>query len=339
MTSKSSLKSISKDLGLSTGTISRVLNGKAKQFRISDATVKLVTDYAEQVGYTPNLIAKGLQASKTHTIGLLIPNIADPFFAAMAKNIEKAASLANYSIILVDAEESLEKEKKQVRNLLSRSVDGMIIAPVVSDFSHFKEIVEKGIPIVFIDNYSKNIDVPYITSDNFSGGFEATQALLENGHTRIGIIKGIADAYPLQERLRGYHAALKSFGIEPDVALEEGVYYSIEEGYKSAMKIMQLPDPPTAIFATSCELGLGALGALKELNLHAPEDVSMVFFDDQPYLSYINPPMTTVGQDYLAIGRQAVESILSQIDKTPANKSNKVVPTKFISRQSIKTLQ
>jgi LacI family transcriptional regulator len=338
MTSKPSLKSISKDLGLSTGTISRVLNGKAKEFRISDATVKLVTEYAEEVGYTPNMIAKGLQASKTHTIGLLIPNIADPYFAAMAKNIENAASKADYSIILVDAEESIEREKKQLRNMLSRSVDGIIVAPVVSDFKHFREITDKNIPMVFVDNYGRDIDVPYIVSDNFSGGFDATQALLKKGHKRLGILKGIEEGVPLQERLRGYHAALKAFGIERDHMLEQGRYYSIDEGYKSTLKLMKLKDPPTAIFATSCELGLGALSALKELGVKAPEQVSLVFFDNQPYLSYINPPITTVSQDYHAIGKKAVESILTLITKNNEHIDNQVIPTKFIERESIKAL-
>lgn len=338
MTNKSSLKSISKDLGLSTGTISRVLNGKAKAFRISDATVKLVTDYAKKVGYTPNMIAKGLQASKTHSIGLLIPNIADPFFAAMAKHIEKAASKADYSIILVDAEESLEREQQQLRNMLSRSVDGIIVAPVVSNYKHFSEITDKKIPMVFVDNYGRDVEVPHVVSDNFSGGFDATQALLEKGHKRIGILKGIIDGVPLQERLRGYHAALKAFGIEPDSELEQGGYYSIEEGRKSTMKLMKLKDPPTAIFATSCELGLGALSALKELGIKAPDQVSLVFFDNQPYLSYISPPITTVSQDYHTIGQKAVESILSLINNGFGQIENQIVPTKFIERESIKAL-
>ena len=338
MSTKASLKSISKDLGLSAGTISRVLNGKAKQFRISDSTVKLVKDYAEKVGYTPNLIAKGLQASKTHTLGLMIPNIADPFFSALAKNIEKAASKSNYSIILVDAEESVEREKLQVRNLLSRNVDGIIAAPVVSDYRHFQEIVNKKIPIIFIDNYSDELDIPSITSDNFTGGYLATEELISHGHKRIGILKGVLDGAPLKQRLQGYQKALLDHGIQPSIELEAGDYFSIDQGYVGTMRLLRLPDRPTAIFATSCELGLGALKALKEMGLHAPEDISLVFFDNQPYLSFIDPPITTVGQDYDTMGKAAVSALLKLIEKECREVKSEVIPTKFIGRESVKYL-
>ena len=142
MNQKVNIKTIAKELNLSPGTISRILNGKAKQFRISNETAENVIKHVKNIGYSPNLIAKGLQASKTFTIGLIIPDIANPFFSLMAKNIERAASKSNYSLLLVDAEENIEKEKKEVKNMLARKVDGIIVAPVGTSFNHFNEIVK-----------------------------------------------------------------------------------------------------------------------------------------------------------------------------------------------------
>ena len=203
MNPKVNLKTLAKELNLTPGTISRVLNGKAKQFRISAETVELVEKYASEKGYSPNFIAKGLQASKTFTIGLMIPDIANPFFALMAKNIEKAALKANYSILLVDAEENIDKEKKEVKNMISRKVDGIIAAPVGTSFDHFLEITNQNIPLIFVDRYSKDSPIPYITSDNYQGAFVATELFIKNGHKKIAIIKGTEIVEPVKERNRG----------------------------------------------------------------------------------------------------------------------------------------
>jgi LacI family transcriptional regulator len=163
MSQKVNLKTIANDLNLSPGTVSRILNGKARQFRISDETVALVQRYVKEKNYQPNLLARGLQASKTFTLGLMIPDISNPFFALMARHIENAASLANYSILLVDAEEDINKEMLQLRNMKSRNVDGIIAAPVGTNYQHFAEINQAGIPLVFVDRYFSNLDIPFIT--------------------------------------------------------------------------------------------------------------------------------------------------------------------------------
>ena len=186
----STLKKIAKDLDLSVSTVSRILNRKAKAYRISDKTVKSVLKYAEEIGYSPNMIAKGLQASQTFTIGLMVPNIANSFFALLAKNIEKCASMANYSIILVDSDESVAKERKQLLNMMGRKVDGIIVASVGDSFHHFTEIAKQKIPLILVDRYFENAAIPYITSDNYQGSYEATQELILNGHKRISLISG-----------------------------------------------------------------------------------------------------------------------------------------------------
>lgn len=335
MVKKTNLKTIAQDLGLSVGTVSRVLNGKAKEYRISDQTVDLVLKYASKSGYTPNLIAKGLRDSKTYTIGLVIPDIANPFFSIMAKNIEKAASIANYSIILVDAEENIEREKHQIKNMISRKVDGIIAAPVGTTFEHFNEILQAEIPLIFVDRYIKDSSVPYIASDNFMGGYNATNHLISKGHSRIGLIKGSEIIEPVKERRQGYLKALEEAGIKPDRSLIEGKAFSIESGYESTVNLLKLPEPPTALFAMSNVIGLGVLKALKEYKYAVPEDISLIIFDDQPYVSYLNPPITTIKQNSKKIGEMAIEYILQLMNDLHTPLTSRLIPTEIIFRDSV----
>ena len=331
------LKQIAKDLNISVSTVSRILNGKGKEARISDATVASVLKYAEEVGYSPNLIAKGLQASQTFTIGLMVPNIANPFFALMAKNIEKWASKAQYSIILVDSDEDVEKEKMQVKNMMSRKVDGIIVAPVGDSYQHFTTIVKQKIPLIFADRYFTDSTIPYITSDNYQGSYDATQELIANGHTRICLISGSSANELVQERTQGFVDALKNADIEVSEDLMLGNSFSVQNGFESTKSVLQLKNPPTAIFAMNNLIGFGVLRAVKELGFKIPEAVSLIIFDNHPYLSLLNPSISTVKQNSEKIGEMAVKAILKEINKDFDIASMKI-PTELILRESVRKL-
>ncbi len=331
------LKQIAKDLNISVSTVSRILNGKGKESRISDTTVESVLKYAEEIGYAPNLIAKGLQASQTFTIGLMVPNIANLFFALMAKNIEKWASKAKYSIVLVDSDEDVEKEKKQVLNMMGRKVDGIIIAPVGDSFQHFNKIVKQKIPLIFADRYFTDLTIPYITSDNYQGSYDATQELIANGHKRICLISGSSANELAKERTQGYIDALKNANIEVSEELIVGNSFSVQNGLESAKQVLRLKNPPTAIFAMNNLIGFGVLQATKELGLKIPEPVSLIIFDNHPYLSLLNPSITTVKQDSEKMGEMAVKAILKEINQEFDITSMKI-PTELILRESIRDL-
>ena len=328
------LKQIAEDLNISVSTISRILNGKGKESRISDATVDAVLKYAEEIGYSPNLIAKGLQASQTFTIGLMVPDITNPFFAAMAKNIEKWASKAKYSIILIDSDEDVEKEKIQVLNMMSRKVDGLIVAPVGDSYQHFTKIVKQKVPLIFVDRYFTDSTIPYITSDNYQGSYDATQELIKNGHTRICLIRGRSANELVQERTQGYIDALKNATIEVSEELMVGNSFSIQNGFESTEHVMQLKNPPTAIFAMNNLIGFGVLKAVKELGLKIPQAVSLIIFDNQPYLSLLSPSISTVKQNSEKIGEIAVKALLKEINKEFDSTSMRI-PTELILRESI----
>jgi len=339
MSQKVTLKSIAAELNLSMGTVSRILNGKAKAFRIKDETVALVLNYASEKGYSPNFVAKGLQASKTYTIGLMIPDIANPFFALMAKHIERIASLANYSILLADAEENTEKEEIQVKNMISRKVDGIIAAPVGKSCQYFQKIVKLGIPLIFVDRYFKGINIPFITSDNFQGGYEATRLFIQNGHRLIGLLKGDEAVEPVIERRKGYWQALQEASIPLDEAHVTGNEFSFENGYSATKKILELHNRPTALLAMSNLIGLGAIKAIREAHLTIPNDISLIIFDDQPYASYLNPPITTIKQNSELVGALAIEYILKIIDHQTIDNPSVYIPVQIISRASVKKIQ
>lgn len=291
MAKKINLKSIAEDLNLTPGTVSRVLNGKAKEYRISDETSSLVMKYAKENGYMPNMIAKGLRSSKTSTIGLMIPDISNPFFALMARNIERFCSDMDYSVLLVDSEENTIREKHQVRNMISRKLDGIIAAPVGAFFDHFLEITNQEIPLVFVDRYFSDASIPYVSSDNFLGGYQATEYLIDNGHKDIALIMGDETIEPVKERRKGYYAALEDSGFEKEKQCVLGDSFSIENGYFSTLNLLKRKPLPIAIFALSNLIGLGVLQAAKEKNLSIPGDISLIVFDDQPYASFLDPPM------------------------------------------------
>ncbi len=328
------LKQISKDLNVSISIVSRILNGKAKEFRISDATVDIVLKHAKKIGYAPNLIAKGLQASQTFTLGLMVPNIANSFFAVMAKNIEKWAFKASYSIILVDSDESVEIEKQQVNNMLGRKVDGIIIAPVGDSYQHFSKIVKQRIPLIFVDRYFTESSIPYITSNNYQGCYDATKHLIKKGHSRIGLICGNNINELVQERTKGYLDAHKDSGVPIFQELTIGNTFSIENGFDSTNKLLQLDQPPTSILAMNNLIGFGVLQAIHKRNLSIPSQLSLIIFDDHPYLSLLSPSISAIKQDSEKIGEMAVKAILKEINSESDIQSIQI-PTKLILRDSV----
>ncbi|MCF8358203.1 MAG: LacI family transcriptional regulator [Prolixibacteraceae bacterium] len=332
---KPTIQQISNTTGYSVSTVSRVLNGYSRQYRISEKAQKLIKKKAEELNYKPNQMARGLRLKRTFTIGLVIPDFANPFFAIMAKHIEKAASLSDYSILLVDSDENAEKEKQQIKNMIARDIDGIIVAPVGTEKNHFNDIIKQKIPLLFIDRYFPDMDVPFLSSDNFRGAYDAIKLFIRNGHKKIAIIKGDNRIEPVKERLRGYINALKESGINVCEKFIAGNGFSPENGYHTTLELLELPEKPTAILAMSNLIGLGVLQALNEKNMSIPSDMSFIVFDDQPYVSYLNPPVTTVKQNSEMIGKMAFELLLKKISDPGHTPSSQLIPTAIIERRSI----
>lgn len=327
-------------LNLSVTTVSRVLNGKGKKYRISQSTSQRVIEAAKKYNYTPNRIARSLKTSKTDTIGLIIPDLSNPFFADIALSIEKELRIREYSLILCDSSDDYNVERALINLLSSYKVEGIIIAPVGTKHNHIIDKFKTGLPMVVIDRYFPNIDLPYITSDNYQGGMDAVNYLISMGHKRIACIQGIPQSQPNRERVDGYMEALNQNGIEIDESIIIGHEFSIENGYRQTHILFSIDNPPTAIFALSNLICLGIIKAIKEIGLKIPDDLSLISFDEQPYSEYLWVPITTIRQKKNEMGRLAVDVLFNYIDnKVPNDKIfNIKLKTDIIPRDSVRRI-
>jgi LacI family transcriptional regulator len=331
------LKHIALKVGLSVATVSRVLNGKSAKYRISKRTQALIQKAARDLNYSPNQLARSLRLNRSNTIAYINPDISNPFFASIGKSIVKYARKSGYSIVLGDSEENTEMEMSLIQTMLEHKVDGLIISPVGVKSSHLVELYNKRIPIVLIDRYFPGVNLPYVTSDNYTGALEAVSLLIENGHTRIACIQGLKNTSPNNDRVKGYIDALKKHNIPIDNDLIRGDSFGEENGYIETKLLLERRNIPTAIFAISNLISLGALRALKEGNYNVPNDMSVISFDEQPYSQFLATPMTTVSQQSFQIGQIAAKLMIDQIDsKKNPDPQSILLPTRIMVRSSVK---
>jgi LacI family transcriptional regulator len=337
--SRPTLKAIAEQLRVSVTTVSRVLNGKAAEYGISKRTEEAVRKAAKKLHFSPDPLARGLRLNRTLSIGLIIPDISNPYFAQIAKNVEVAARGGGYSVILCDSEENTQLEAESLTLLRGRKVDGLVIAPVGQSARHLEPLQEGGLPVVVIDRYFPRLKLPYVVSDNYKGTMEATSHFIENGHRVIACVQGLVETSPNRERVRGYQAGLRNHGIPVDDSLVAGSSFGEENGYVHAKLLLKKRRDITAILALSNLIALGILRALSEERLKAPDDVSIICFDDQPYCAYLNPPLTTIDQSNEQMGQIAVRLLLEQIRSARGlSREGVVLPTRLVKRASVRQI-
>ncbi|MFZ1313452.1 MAG: LacI family DNA-binding transcriptional regulator, partial [Chitinophagaceae bacterium] len=290
------IQSMAKTLGVSVTTISRVLNGLGEQFRISKKTIELVTTTADKLNYRPNNIAKGLRLKKSSTIGLILPDITNTWFAQLALGIEKEARKHHYNIFLCNSNDDIKVEKKSIALLQSWMVDGIIIAPIGLESEHLQKASKSGTPLVLIDRFFEGVNLPYISSNDFEGSLEATQYLINYGHKKIACFQGIVGTSPNNQRVNGYKQALKNNKILFDPSLVMGEDFGFNNGYTCAKKLIKhlAKSKITAIISMGNQITLGILKALKEEGVQIPNDLSIISFDEQEYSDLLYTPLTTV---------------------------------------------
>jgi len=337
--SKITLKSIADRLGISVTTVSRVLSGKASQFRISEKTEKAVCGVAKSLQFSPNQIARGLRLQRSFTLGLIIPDISNHFFATIARNIEIEARKFGFSIIICDSQESTEIENESLKLLHSRKVDGLIISSVGQNGENLEKIYKKGMPLIIVDRYFPNLDISYVTSNNFQGSLEGVSYLIENGHRIIACLQGLLNSATNEDRVRGYREAHYKNNIQLDESLIVGDSFKEKNAYIETKLLLKRELPPTAIFAVSNSVAFGAIRAISEEDLKLPDDISIVSFDEEPYSAYLSTPMTTIAQQKNEMGTIAVRLLINQIESKNRLHTDKIIlPTKLIKRKSVKNI-
>lgn len=330
---RSTLSDISFKTGLSISTVSRVLNGKAKQFRISAGSQQRVYEVVKQLNYRPNVAARTLRNNESNTIGLLVPGVENPFFASIAGAVIRRASAYGYPVMLIDTREDPLEEERAVDTLLERSVDGIIMVPCASEADRLESLSHVK-PLVLVDRYFEQLDIPYVCTDNYHGAYMATQMLLQAGHRRIMCIRGVLSSVTSRRRVEGYMQALRDagFGHEAYVC---GDSFSIDNGYSVTMGALESGRNFTAVFALSSTNLLGALKALRERGVSIPQDVSMVSFDDNIFLNYLDPAISCVSQPVEEIGAAAVKILVDKIRHVESGVSVVEIAPRLVNRDSV----
>lgn len=330
------LKDIAQKTNCSVSTVSRVLNMKSKEYRIAEETERLIIETAQKLNYRPNELARGLRLKRSHTIGLVVPDISNPFFAYVSHLIQKHAYESGYSLILCNTDEDINLEIEQIELLRRKGVDGYLILPVGTKHDHIKELLSLNKPFVLLDRIFDDINTNAVVVDNYKGAYQAIKHLIDNGHSRIAIIQGLKNTSTNTARVKGYIDALTDNNIEIDDRMIVGNDFRKENGYIETKLLLKIENPPTAIFTTSDLITLGTLQAISEENKDIPHDVSIVAFDDIDYAPYLVAPLTSVRQPRDLMGQIAVKLLIDDIKSKGSKKKERLVlDPKLILRKSV----
>ena len=329
----SSLKNVADLAGVSIATVSRVLN--ADEVVKYETKVK-VMNAIKKLNYSPNRVAQRLRSTKKHSriIGLLIPDIQNPFYVDVIRGIENHAYANNSVVIIGNFSQDDKKEKLYIDILKSESVDGFIVAPSNEKDIHIKELLKDGFPIVCIDRGLKDSEVDLVKVDNQAGVFNAIEHLISLGHKRIAHITGNRLIPTTLERIAGYEEALKKHNIKIDPEIVVSKESDYQSGAELADHLLDLDHPPSAIFTGNNLLTLGALETINRRGLKIPDEVAVVGFDDVYWANSLNPPLTAVRQPGFEIGKRSCELLIQRINAPERSVASIILKTELMVRKS-----
>ena len=329
------LKDVAQKAGVSVSTVSRVIN---EEPLVKDRTREVVEAAIDELGYMPNRVAQRLRSiiAKNKLIGLVVPDIQNPFYVDVVRGVEEAAYRQNFAVMIGNFDQTEEKEKIFLEILQSESIDGLIVAPSRGRDIHIRKVIENGYPVVCIDRGLVGIDVDVVKVNNEEGAAGAIDYLIGLGHTRIAHITGHPSIPTTRERVAGYEAAMAGRGIEIDPDLVRNSDSSYQSGADLMQELLDLEAPPTAVFTANNLLTLGALKTIHEAGLDIPNDISIVGFDDMYWSVSLNPPLTAVRQSGYDIGSRAADLLLQKIAHPNRATSSVVLDTELMVRQSCK---
>lgn len=329
------IRDVAELAGVHPSTVSRVINDDS---RISEKTKNKVLLIIKKLGYTPNAIARGLKIKRTYTLGMLIPDITNPFFAEIARGVEDAANANGFNIILCNTDDKLKKERIYLEILKEKRVDGLILGTAHIRDKSILELEKKKFPYILLSRNIEGLDKNCVIVDDVVGGIIVTEYLIKLGHRRIAHITGPPTVRVANNRLEGYKFALEKHQIEYYEELVEEGDFRIKGGYQAMKKFLELPEPPTAIFAANDLLALGAMQAIQKKKYHIPEDFCIIGFDDIRLASFVYPPLTTIRQPMLEMGALAVKMLLKIIEEGEFNQRKIVLKPKLIIRESCRKI-
>ncbi|HUX93373.1 MAG TPA: LacI family DNA-binding transcriptional regulator [Ignavibacteriaceae bacterium] len=328
------LDDIAKKLNVSKVTVSKALRGHPD---ISKETTLLVKKIAEELGYTPNYMARNLSSRHSNTIGVVVPKIAHFFFSAVIESIYDAAFNNNYEIILTVSQESAEREKKHIESLLAMRVDGLIVSITqqTRDLAIFEKVKRQGIPLTFIDRILDIPNTSSVTVDDRGGAFQAIEHAIKLGYTKIGHLAGFHEINIGLKRYQGFEDAMKQYGLDinPDWVIHGS--FGEEAGYRGFMQMYNNNNLPEFIFTVTYPVALGVYAAVQEVGLKIPDDIDIMCFGNSDVNRFISPSLSCVNQPTELLGKKAVEVTLEHIKNIDSFEPQHIeIPTELLLRET-----
>jgi LacI family transcriptional regulator len=329
------IREVAESAGVSYATVSHVINNTRL---VSPETRERVLAAMAALNYRPNALARSLRQGKTNTIGLVLPDSANPFFAEISRSIEDETFRKGYSVFLCNTELDTQRELFYVDVLSKKQVDGIIFIAAGDQADSLDFLLRRNLPVVMIDRNVPNVELDAVLTDNQLGGLLATRHLLDLGHTRIACIAGPSSITPSAERIIGYRKALEQAGLAYDETLIVRGDYHAQSGLEITHAILRMDPRPTAIFALNDLMALGALRAAAEAGYSVPRDLAVVGYDDLELSRFTNPPLTTIAQPKKEIGVQAVNLLIDRMSQRSKPPTRLVLPPELIVRRSTQAL-
>jgi LacI family transcriptional regulator len=315
MQKRTLLKDIASKLGVSTAVVSYVVNGKEKEKRVGKELAEKIRKTAREMNYVPNQIAQSLRKGSTKTIGVIVADIANPFFGNMSRVIENEANKAGYAVIFGSSDENSVKSALLIKTLINRQVDGFIIAPSDNSYEQILELHNRKIPLVLIDRFFQDIDTNYITLNCHAATFEATNYLIEKKFKKIGLIAYQTSMVHIKQRIRGYMDAMKNHGMEDDIRIEEVRHGFVRKDVEEAVvKLVTGDDPCDALLFVTNSLSIAGLYAIHKLGIKVPDQLGVLGFDWNEAFDFFYSPVTHIDQPISEIGKEAVRVLVEEIN-------------------------
>jgi len=325
------IKDIAKAVGVSASTVSRALSGSPL---VNDETRSRIIDVARSLGYERNELARALVKGASGAIGLIVPDITNPFFSDVARGVSDIADRAGCGVILCNTDGRVDRELSYVRLLRRKRVDGLLVCSATLDAPFVRDLAAAGTPFVLVSRMSADPDVPYVITDDRAGARLATEHLVHLGHRKIGFIGGPEDVQASRDRMSAYHDVLTEHAIPARSEWSHHADFTQAAGRQVGQQILSLADRPTAIFAANDVTALGVLEVAEGLGLRVPEDLSLVGYDDISYASLPRIQLTTVAQPAIEMGQIAADWLFSRIGSDDASPLQRVLNPRLIVRST-----
>lgn len=330
---KPTMQDVAREAGVSTATVSRVLAGF--KGATTDETAERVREVAAQLGYVVNSVAASLRKERSSSVGLILADVANPFFGRLASGVEQTLSANGISVLLANSGNSVTEEERLLRLMAEKQVDAVIMASSAANGEHIRDAVARGMRVVLVDSELQDVDIDTVLIDNQLAAQKAVEHLLDLGHRDIAIVTGQLQASFDQERLAGYHAAFAQRGLKPPKKLTLNGDSTYEGGHSAVQALLGKPSKVTAVFATNNLMSTGAITAILEAGLRIPDDLSFIGFDDMEWYPIFKPAITAIAQPAYRLGQIAAQRLLERFAADAVLASARVIlETEFIVRAS-----